>query len=105
MISTRTTRKKQMARKTVRVEIKDLVFGKLEGILAKPRTNAHTPAMLAEIAYAYLNLVYEDRRYERYMNEEYPGSKPWYFEDGLEYTVAVNRLQKLLSRLNDETMA
>jgi hypothetical protein len=91
-----------MARKAVRTDIKDLVFNRLDNILAKPRTCAHTPVMLAEITYALLNLVYEDRRYERYMNDEYPGSKPWYFEDGLEYPMAVNRLQKLLIRLNDE---
>jgi hypothetical protein len=90
------------ARKTVRTDIKELVFSRIENILAKPRTSAHSPISLVEVVYGCLYLVYEDRRYERYMNDEYPSSKAWYFEEGLDFQIVVNRLQKLMSKLHDE---
>lgn len=91
-----------MARKYVRTDIKDLVFSRIEGMLAKPRTTAHSPISLVETIYACLNLVYEDKRYEWYMNREYPGSKAWYFEDGLDFQIVTTRLNKLVSKLRDE---
>jgi len=91
-----------MARKAARTDIKDLVFSRIETILAKPRTSAYTPISLVECVYCLLFLVYEDRRYEKYMNDEYQGNKAWYFEEGLDYQIMVTRLQKLITRLQDE---
>ena len=91
-----------MAKKTVRTDIKELVLNRVEKMLSKPRTSAHSPLALAEVVYGCLNLVYEDRRYERYMNYDYPGSRPWYFDDNLDFQIATTRLQKLVMRLRDE---
>ena len=91
-----------MAKKFVRTDIKELVLSRVEKILSKPRTAAHSPIALAEVVYGCLSLVYEDKRHERYMNYEYPGSKPWYFDDNLDFQIAATRLQKLIMRLRDE---
>ena len=91
-----------MARKAVRTDIKELVFSRIENMLAKPRTAAYTPISLVECVYSCLYLVYEDRRYQRYAEDEYQGNKAWYFEEGLDYQIMVNRLQKLMTRLRDE---
>jgi len=91
-----------MVRKAVRTDIKELVFSRLDAILAKPRTSAHSPLALVEVVYALLFCVYEDRRYERYMNEEYPGAKAWYFDESLDFQIVTTRLQKLVTRLAEE---
>lgn len=91
-----------MARKLVRTDIKDLVFSRVDSMLTKPRVTAHSPIALVEVVYACLSLVYDDKRHERYMNREYPGSKAWYFEDGLDFQITTIRLQKLMDKLRDE---
>ncbi len=91
-----------VGRKAARTDIKDLVLSRIDNMLAKPRVAAHSPVALVEVVYGCLYLVYEDRRYERYMNDEYQCSKAWYLEDGLDFQMMQHRLQKLITRLRDE---
>lgn len=91
-----------MARKNFREELREVVFAKIDNVLAKPRTSAHSPQALAEVVYSLMNLIYDDRRYERWMNNEYPGSRPWYFDDNIDSPMAVTKLQKMVDRFREE---
>jgi len=95
----------KMPRKTTRVgssAVQNAVFNELQVILSKPRTNAHSPQALVEVCYALMNLVYEDRRHIRHMNNEYAGNKAWYLDDNLDFTIVTNRLQKMVEKYKDE---
>lgn len=82
--------------------MRSAIFGELQEVLSKPRTSAHSPQALVEVCYALMNLVYEDRRHIRYMNSEYGNSKAWYFDDNLDFTITINRLQKMVEKYKDE---
>ena len=82
--------------------MKQAIINRTKDILSKPRTTAHTPVALVEIVYALLSIAYENRFYERYMNDQYSGPRAWYMMDDVDYPIAVNRLQKLVSYLEDE---
>lgn len=83
-------------------KMKHVVLSRTKEIINKPRTSAHDPVALVEVVYSLLSLVYENRFYERYMNDQYGGSRPWYMMEDVDYPVAANRLQKLVSYLEDE---
>ena len=84
------------------VGVRGVVFGELQEILSKPRTSAHSPQALVEVCYALMNLVYEDRRHVKFMNNEYGGSKAWYFDDNLDFSIVINRLQKMVDKYKDD---
>jgi len=85
-------------------ELREVVIGKVETILSKPRVSAYTPQALVEVVYALLSLVYDEKKYEKYMYKEYGGSRPWWLSDDIDYPTAVTRLQKLVLLLKDDAL-
>ncbi len=85
-------------------ELRELVMNKVEAIIAKPRVSAYTPQALVEVVYALLSLVYDERKFEKYMHREYGGSRPWWLNDDVDYPIAVTRLQKLVLLLKDDAL-
>ena len=78
------------------------VLSKVEQVLNKPRTSAHTPAALVEVVYALLGLVFDDRKFEKFFTKEFGGtSRAWWLNEDLDYPMAVTRLVKLTEYLKD----
>ena len=83
-------------------DIRELVLGKVETMLSKPRTSAYTPQALVEIIYALLSLAYNETKFQKYMFKEFGSSaRPWWLEESLDYPTATARLKHLVEVLKE----
>ncbi len=81
--------------------IRQLILNNVISILEKPRVNAYTPQALVEIVYALLSVCFDRKSFEKKMFDNYSGNKPWWLSEDLDYSIATQRLKKLVLSLQD----